>query len=95
MKKLRSFTPEFKAKLALMLINKEKDVDEISRMYNIHPNQIINWRTQFINDAYKVFLRKDTTEIDNLNNKIDKLHKHIWEITVERDFLKKKFELWP
>ena len=40
----KSFTAEFKAKVALEALRSEKTVNELAGAYDVHPNQVSNWK---------------------------------------------------
>ncbi len=53
--KRRQFTPEFKAKVVMEMIREEKTISEIATEHEISPNQLRNWRNEFIGNTAKVF----------------------------------------
>lgn len=40
----RTFTGAFKAQVVLEALESKRRLDEIAREYNLHPNQIKNWK---------------------------------------------------
>jgi len=42
----KSFTAEFKAKVALEALQSERIVNELAGAYDVHPNQVLNWRRE-------------------------------------------------
>ena len=42
----RNHTPAFKAKVALAAIKGEKTLAELAQQFDVHPNQITNWKTR-------------------------------------------------
>jgi transposase-like protein len=42
----KSFTAEFKAKVALEALRSEKTVNELAGAYDVHPNQVSNWKRE-------------------------------------------------
>jgi Transposase. len=55
MEKRRHFTPEEKAKIVIEVLREEKTLNEIAAEYEIHPNLLSRWKTEFINNAGRVF----------------------------------------
>ena len=55
MKKRKSYTGVFKAKVVLELINDKKSLPELAVQYDLHPNQIKNWKSQFLKQAVAIF----------------------------------------
>ena len=42
----RNHTPAFKAKVALAAVKGEKTLAELAQVFDVHPNQITNWKAQ-------------------------------------------------
>jgi transposase-like protein len=86
----RKFSASFKAKVAVESLKERETLSELAKRYEIHPNQITQWKREFLKNFEKVF------EGDNNGaaqaEKIDDLYRKIGELEVENDFLKKS--LW-
>jgi len=54
----RSFTLAFKTKVVLELLRGERELNEIAAAYEISPNQLKNWKSEFLENADSVFDRK-------------------------------------
>jgi transposase-like protein len=80
----RNHSPAFKAKVALAAIKGDKTVVELSEQFDVHANQITQWRTQLLQRAAEAFDGGGSTEspID-----VKTLHAKIGELTLENDFL--------
>ena len=80
----RKHSPAFKAKVALAAMAGEKTLAELAQQYEIHPNQITNWKRQLSERAASVFDADASTE-----PKVDlkALHAKIGQLTLENDFL--------
>jgi transposase len=80
----RNHSPAFKAKVAVAAIKGEKTLIELAQDFDVHPNQIKQWREQFLEGATGVFGEgpKAAPVID-----VKTLHAKIAELTLENDFL--------
>lgn len=87
----KTFSKEFKAKVALEAIKGYKSINELAREYQVHPNAIGNWKKQILEALPGIFENKrgPRTEIDP--DLPDQLYKQIGKLQVELDWLKKKF----
>lgn len=88
MNKRRKFTSAFKLRVVLEALSERYSIQEIARNHDIHPNQVSQWKAQFIEKAESVF-DKDTGGAEKSESVEDKLHKIIGKQKVEIDFLKK------
>jgi len=80
----RNHAPAFKARVALDALKGEETLVELSQRYQVHPNQITEWKKQLLEHAADVFSkeRKD----DQLPSVKD-LHAKIGQLSMENDFL--------
>lgn len=87
----RKFSNEFKAKVAIEALKERQTLSELAKTFEIHPNQISQWKREFMENADKAFgnggKEKDSSEADQ-----EKLYSKIGKLEVENDFLKKS--LW-
>jgi len=84
---------EFKAKVALEAAKEIKTLNELASQYGVHSGQISQWKRQLLESLAGVF----STQKKNTDHtkKFDELYRQIGEVTVERDWLKKKLNLFP
>ncbi len=52
----RNHTAAFKAKVAVAALKGDKTLAELAEKFDIHANQITQWRTQLLEGATDVFL---------------------------------------
>ena len=88
-RKRRSHLPAFKAKVALAAARGDKTLAELAEQYDVHPNQIQNWRRTLIDNAQRLFERSAKRESDT-ELKLKELHAKIGQLMMERDHLSEK-----
>lgn len=81
----RNHSPAFKAKVALAAIRGEKTVSELAQLFDVHPNQITQWKSQLQDGAAAVFGSGAAPVAAAVDVKT--LHAKIGELTLENDFL--------
>lgn len=94
MSQRRKFTAEFKAKVALAAIKEEHTLAELASKFSLHQNQISQWKREATESMGMLF--KDKRVKDNslkeAEGQIHELHRKVGQLTMERDWLKKKSE---
>jgi transposase-like protein len=55
MKKRKTYSGTFKAQVVLELLFGKKDLIDLAAQYELHPNQIKNWKSAFLRQAPEVF----------------------------------------
>ena len=83
----RNHTPAFKARVALAAVKGEKTLAELAQQFDIHPNQITNWKARLLEGAVSLFGSDaaHTEAAPAVDLKV--LHAKIGELTLEKDFL--------
>lgn len=82
-----------KAKAALEAYRGALTIAEIAAKYEVHPNMVVRWKRELLDKAAGVFDHKKDQKVVDAQEKIDDLHKNIGELTMERDWLKKKLQI--
>ena len=80
----RNHSPVFKAKVAVDAIKGEKTLAELSKLHDVHPNQINDWKNQLLERAPGAF-GADSTAPPAVDLK--ELHAKIGQLALENDFL--------
>ena len=83
----RNHSPAFKAKVALAAIKGEKTLADLAQQFDVHPNQITQWRSQLLEGAAGVFGSEAKSESNAPTIDVKTLHAKIGELTLENDFL--------
>jgi len=81
----RNHSPEFKAKVALEATKEEYTLAELAKRYDVHPNQITQWKVQLLERVAEVFDRPSQAAAPPVD--VTVLHAKIGELTLENDFL--------
>lgn len=89
-RKRRTFSAQFKAKVALEALQERETLQELARRHELHPNQIIAWKKQLLSGVPDVFSRKRSRETEAYEEELAKLYEEIGRLKMERDWLKKK-----
>jgi len=94
-KKRKVYSAEFKSKLVLEVLDGELTLNEIASKYEILPNNLKNWKKQFIENMSLAFdksavVKEYKEEISQLQKESDALAKKVGTLTIERDWLEGK-----
>jgi transposase-like protein len=80
----RNHSATFKAKVALAALKGDQTLVELSERFQVHPNQITEWKKQLLERAEEVFEKGKKTEE---GPSIKELHAKIGQLAMENDFL--------
>ena len=89
----RQHSPSFKAKVALEAMRGEKTIAELASQYEIHPNQIVQWKKALAEEAAIIFDNTRSKKPKDDKALINQLYKQIGQLKVEKDFLEKSLGL--
>ncbi len=81
-----------KVKVALEAIKGEKTTAEITAKYGIHATQITSWKKGALEAIPEAFSNKRKRQDNDQQALLDELYKHIGQLKVENEFLKKNID---
>ena len=84
-KSRRTHSAAFKAKVALAALREDKTLAELAKQYEVHPNQITDWKRQLVGASAVAFERGSAAPEPPPDMKV--LHAKIGEQALEIDFL--------
>ena len=89
----KSFSNEFKAKVAMEALRGELTMAQIASKYGVHSNQVQAWKKLFKENMGAIFSQNKKKQEKQQKHVIEDLYKNIGKLQVENDWLKKKLEL--
>jgi len=89
MTKRRELSAAFKAKVALEAIKGHKTINEIASEFDVHPNQVSQWKRRLLESATDAFSHKSERRENDFEKEREKLYSQIGQLKVENDFLKR------
>jgi transposase len=82
----RNHAAAFKAKVALAALKGDKTLAEIADQYEVHVNQVAQWRSQLLERASDVFATAAERN-ESVGPEVKELHAKIGQLAMENDFL--------
>jgi len=90
--KRKRYSAAEKSKIALEAIKGELTMAQIASKYSVHPVQVNAWKKQAIATLPDVFSNKRKAETSAHEGELADLYQQIGRLTIENNFLKKKFD---
>ena len=91
MAKRRTFSAEFKARVALEALSGAHTMAELAAKHDVHPNMIAQWKRKAQESLPDVFAKKTDRSEAAREAELKELHAKIGQLSVENDFLSKAF----
>jgi len=89
-KKIKQYSAQEKAKVAMEAIKGEVTMSQISSRYGVHASQINRWKKEALESMVAGFTSKSKSSDTSQTELINQLYQQIGQLTMERDWLKKK-----
>ncbi len=86
----KTFSKEFKAKVAVEAMKGLKTTAELASEFGVHPTQITQWKNQLREGVADVFSGKNGPEEKQKDQLVERLYQQIGQLQVQNDWLKKK-----
>lgn len=88
-RKRKIFSAEFKAKVALAAIQGMKTISELAQEFEVHPNQIGQWKKNLVANSSQLFDNNRGPKPEDQTELIDKLNRQIEKLQEENGWQKK------
>ena len=85
MRKLRTFTSQFKREVVEELLNRTTEPAQLARRYNLSSGLLYHWKNQYARGKFN----NEPTEEAALWNRISQLEQMLGKLTLENEFLKR------
>jgi len=86
----KTYSPEFKAKAALEVLQGMRTVNEIAADLGVHPVLLSSWKKQAVQNLADTFARPNKKADVDAEALQARLYQEIGQLKVELDWLKKK-----
>jgi transposase len=80
----RNHTPVFKAKVAIAAIKGDQTIAELAKRFDVHPNSIVQWKSQLLERAASAF-GGDAPKSNDVD--VKEMQAKIGRLALENDFL--------
>ena len=85
--KRRKFSGAFKAQVAIEALKERETMAELSKRFEVHPNMISKWKSEFIERSAEIF--ENAAPQESFEAERAKLYAKIGQLEMDRDYLKK------
>ncbi|MBP6985951.1 MAG: transposase [Alphaproteobacteria bacterium] len=94
MKSRKKYTAAFKSQVALAAIKGDETIAALAQKYELHPTQINLWKKEALEGFSQIFEKPKPAAKKEEGAENDYLERKIGQLTIEIDFLKKKYEMY-
>jgi transposase-like protein len=89
-KKRRRHSVQFKFQVALEAAKETKTINQIASEYELHPNQVSQWKKQLLEEGTSVFSSTTARQQREQEVRETELYEQIGRLKMELEWLKKK-----
>jgi len=89
-RKRRAFTDRFKAQVALDAVKGVKTLAELAAQYQVHPNQVSEWKRRLLENAPGLFSGKHACAAKSEEDLTAPLYEEIGRLKMDIKWLEKK-----
>jgi transposase len=86
----KNYPAAFKAKVAFAALKQDKTQAQLASEFGVHANQIQQWKKVVLDEAVGLFSRRKRKTEQEAEELQAELYRHIGQLNVELDWLKKK-----
>lgn len=90
----KQYPPTFKAKAVLELLKEEKTLNQLAGEYQVHVNQLRDWRQRLLDELPQIFSRErqvNESELKKRDQLIEQLYGEVGRLTTALNWLQKKW----
>jgi transposase-like protein len=88
--KRKHYDSRFKTTVALEAIKNQRTIAQIASEYEVHPNQVTQWKKQVLEVLPELFKNRPLQSEKANEQLVAELYRQIGQLKVELDWLKKK-----
>ena len=88
----RNHSAAFKAKVALAAARGDKTMAELAEQYDVHANQITQWKSELLERATELFSTAAERAASAQGPSVQDLQAKIGQLTMENDFLERALD---
>ena len=87
MKKQRSYTSEYKFKVAIEMVKGDLTIAEIISKYQVPRSVLSRWKRELLENGSEIFKKGNQMGRSTRDSELERLHAVIGRLKVENDFL--------